>query len=228
MIRDPIIPDDPKMLQSFLREYLPEISRCLQVLGSGREYPQINGQNREQYWDDFVSSFNAGKQVGVGANAPTWTAFKGDIEQWRFSASTMNEIILAPLHILHSLKPNTKVYPHVHWASSGTNAGTVRWGVEYTFAKGHQQGAGSVFPDTQTIYIEQAATGTAYEHMVAEYSTGISSANIEPDSLFIARIFRDAAHVNDTCTDAVFGLMFDIHYQKSFWATKNKAPNFYE
>src|SRR5574343_399922 len=228
MIGNPLIPDNPEELKRFLREYLTNVSQCLQVLGSGMEYPQGKSDAKEQYWDDYVSSFLAGRTVGGGANTPTWATFRNGIEQYRFSATTMNELALSPIHILHSIKPGSKIYPHIHWANSGTNTGVVRWGIEYTFAKGHQQGADSVFPATSTIYMEQAATGTAYEHMVAEYSAGIESANIEPDSLFIARIFRDAAHANDTCTDAVFGLMFDLHYQKSFWATKNKSPNFYE
>ena len=65
-----------------------------------------------------------------------------------------------------------------------------------------------------------------YYHMVAE--TGpISSPSIEPDALVLVRVFRDAAHVNDTCTNGVFGFTADIHYQSDRHSTLNHAPNFY-
>jgi hypothetical protein len=224
MIETPIVPDDPKELSRFLREYLGRISGTLQVLGEGQTYPSGKQSSKAQYWDDYLSSFNAGKVVGV--NAPNWAVFRNGLYAWEFSATAMNEIWLAPIHITHSYKPGTAVYFHIHWAKAGTNTGTVRWGIEYSLAKGHNQ---SAFPASTTIYLEQAGSSTAYQHMVIEVSEGQAiTTGIEPDTLLMIRIFRDAAHANDTCTDAVFGLMCDMHYQKSYWATKNKAPNFYK
>lgn len=62
----------------------------------------------------------------------------------------------AAWHIDHDYAMGTSLYFHVHWATASTDIGTVRWGFEYTIAKGHQQQA---FPATSTVYIEQASTG---------------------------------------------------------------------
>lgn len=223
----PIIPDNPADLPRFLRDYLGEMHGEYLARMQGQEYQHSKESAKAQYWDDYVSSFNAGK--AVGPNAPTFAAMLGSINAYQFSATTMNELLLAPIHITHTYKPGTPIFPHVHWCSPGTNTGVVRWGLEYTLAKGHGQASGSVFPAPTTIYLEQSASGTAYKHQIIETlaAAAISSANIEPDTLILMRVFRDAAHANDTCTDAVFGLMCDMHYQRSYWATKNKAPDFY-
>jgi hypothetical protein len=48
------------------------------------------------------------------------------------------------------------------------------------------------------------------------------------DGVVLTRCYRDAANALDTCTDDVFLHAFDIHYQSTNIATKNKSPNFYE
>lgn len=207
-----------------VQEELTQISNALQVLADGKMYPGTTNQTKAQYWDDLVASFNAG--IVAGANVPTWSVMINGIYAYLFSATAMNEIWLSPIHIDHRYKPGTKIYPHIHWTTGGTNTGVVRWGVEYSVAKGHNQQA---FPATTTIYLEQAASGTAYKHMIVEASDGQAFlANVEPDSLVLMRVFRDGGHANDTCTDQAFGLMCDVHYQVDHWATKNKAPNFYK
>ncbi len=162
---------------------------------------------------------------GSGVNNPTWATFLSGISAYSFSASTMNEAWIN-IHINHDYKPGTNVYLHTHWSTTGTNTGTCRWGFEYTVAKGHNQ---QNFPATTTVYAEQAAQGTAYRHMITEISLGnsIPSTNIEPDSIIMVRVFRDAAHVNDTLTDASFLIFADAHYETDRHASKNKAPNFY-
>ena len=55
----------------------------------------------------------------------------------------------------------------------------------------------------------------------------IPSTNLEPDAVIQIRFFRDAAHPNDTFTDAVMGMFGDLHYQVGTFSTLNKAPNFY-
>lgn len=162
---------------------------------------------------------------GTGANDPNWTAFLGNISAYSFSATAMKEIWYQ-FHINHDYYRGTPIYPHVHWSTAGTNTGVVRWGFEYTYAKGHQQAA---FPATTTIYVNQAAQGTAHYHMIAEVADAdaIDLAAMEVDGLLLMRIFRDAANVADTCTDAAFLLTVDLHYQADRFVTPNKAPNFY-
>ncbi len=216
----------PNLENGQVGEEFNKLSGILQAMGEGQSYPHSTSQDKEQFWDDFLAPFASGK-ISASA-APSWSVMLNGVYAYSFSASAMNEIWVT-FHIDHTYKPNSKLYPHIHWVTPSTNTGVVRWGIEYTFAKGHNQGSASVFPATQTIYLEQAGSGLAYEHMVVEASStqAISSPNIEVDSIVMMRVFRDAAHANDTHTSAVFGIMADMHYQKSYWATKNKAPNFY-
>lgn len=158
--------------------------------------------------------------------APTLDPFRGSILAWNFPAGETTEAHAA-WHIDHDYAPDTKLYFHVHWSPTTASAGTVRWGFEFTIAKGHQQQA---FPATQTVYVEQASISTAYMHYVAEVSeaNAIDGAvyGIEPDTVIMVRMFRDGAHANDTFPDAAYGLFLDLHYQASQATTPNKFPPF--
>jgi hypothetical protein len=179
-------------------------------------------------WRDIVTSVTIS---GSGANDPLWEAITGasTMFAYSFSASTRNEFWCA-FHINHDYAIGTPVYPHIHWfnAAASPNTGNVRWGIEYVVAKGHNQQA---FPLTATtiVYVTQACPATRYQHMVAEVSLAdsIPATNLEPDSIIYARIFRDAADGGDTCSDKVYVLAVDAHYQANTFATKNKVPNFY-
>lgn len=169
-------------------------------------------------WRDITSDISV---KGSGVNNPSWATIRNGINGYTFSPTTMQEAWVN-FHINHDYAVGTPIYLHAHWVNPGTNIGYVRWGFEYTIAKGHQQ---ETFPASTTVYVNQLCSGQYYHH-VAEISTGITSASLEPDSLVLVRVFRDAADVNDNCTDAVALVMCDVHYQASKWATKNKSPNF--
>lgn len=159
-------------------------------------------------------------------NAPTLEAFRGGILCWKFPPGELTEAHSA-WHIDHDYAVGTKLYLHVHWAPKVNNMGTVRWGFEYTVAKGHQQQA---FPTTTTVYVEQASQGTAYLHYVGEVveADAIDGAalGIEPDTVILVRLFRDGAHVNDTFEADAFVSFLDLHYQANRATTPFKAPNF--
>lgn len=160
-------------------------------------------------------------------NAPTLEAFRGNILCWKFPAGELTEAHSA-WHIDHDYALGTKLYLHVHWAPTSNQTGTVRWGFEYTVAKGHTQQA---FPAPTTVYVEQAANGTPYMHYVGEVSeaNAIDGAalSIEPDTVILVRVFRDGAHVNDTFDGNVFVSFLDLHYLADKATTPNKAPNFF-
>lgn len=174
-------------------------------------------------WRDELGSINAAKVTG--ASQPSWANFTDGIYAYEFSASAMNEVWLV-YHINHDYKEGTNIYPHIHWSTLGTHTGITRWGIEYSYIKGHNQGA---FPASTTVYLEQAASGTAKQHMITEVTDGnsISSVGIEPDGLILIRAFRDGGHDNDTCTDTAFAFYIDLHLQVSHFATPNKAPGFF-
>jgi len=132
-------------------------------------------------------------------------------------------------HIPHDYVPGSDLYFHVHWIPSGTNVQPTAWSFDYTIAKGHQQGAASVFDIAgggSTITVTSGAAGTAWEHHITE-TAGINSANLEVDGIVKIRVTRISNGGTDN-TDDIFVPTADLHYLSNDRATLNKAPNFYE
>lgn len=175
-------------------------------------------------WRDNIVEL---KVDSSSANAPTLNPFRGNILAWSFPTGEMTEAHSA-WHIDHDYALGTKLYLHVHWSPKTASMGTVRWGFEYTVAKGHQQQA---FPTTTTVYVEQASIGTPYMHYVGEVSEANAvdgaALGIEPDTVILVRLFRDGGHANDTFPDEVFVSFIDLHYLADKATTPNKAPNFF-
>ena len=170
-------------------------------------------------WNDITSEINV---KGSGVNNPTWTTVRNGLSAYTFSATTMNECWCA-FHIPHTYTPGTGIYLHAHWVNPGTNTGNVVWGFEYAYAHGYGRGT---FPATSTVTVTQASGGQ-YVHNIAEISSPILAGSLEVDGILYVRIYRDAANVADTCTDAVALLTADVHHQTSRWATKSKNYPFY-
>ena len=158
-----------------------------------------------------------------GPAEPQMVPFRDGIYLLGFVKTDMMDAF-GNFHVDHDYAMGTRLYPHIHWAADSSLIGVVRWGIEYTIAKGHQQMA---FGPTTTIYIEQQTTGVPYMHYVAEVSDAdsIPGDDIEPDTLILVRVFRDATHPNDTYDDQVFGICLDMHYQVAQAATVSKRPN---
>lgn len=175
----------------------------------------------EGAWDDLTADLSAGR--AVGANAPTWATFRDGLSAYSFANNTMNEVWIN-FHILHDIDEGSLMFPHIHWGPNTTATGTVRWGFEYTMAKGHQQEA---FPASTTVYVNDTiAVNSQFQHRVAEVAEAQALVALEPDSLILCRIFRDASHIDDTFPNGAFGFTADIHYQKTKWGTINKSPDF--
>lgn len=159
-------------------------------------------------WRDLTAS---GLAIRVGATAPDLINLFGNLWVYGFDASTIESGYLI-LHPNHDVKPGSGsggIEVHVHWAPTNTNTGVVRWGFEYSYARGFSV---DVFPAASTEYLEQAGSGVANTHQIVD-SGLITIANYEPDGIILARIFRDATHVNDTYTGDAALLSVDIHYQ---------------
>lgn len=160
-----------------------------------------------------------------GPTEPPFMLFRNGIYLPAFSHIDQMEAF-ASFHIDHDYMMGSSLYPHIHWSASSTETGNVRWGFEYTIAKGHQQMS---FEATQTIYVDQFADGTPYKHYIAEVSdaNAISGANIEPDTIILCRVFRDSMSAADTFGDHAYGICLDLHYRADHATTPNKAPNFF-
>jgi len=172
-------------------------------------------------WKDMTANMSSGR--GTGASAPSWAAFRGNIEALEFSAGTMNEVFIT-FHPNHDIIEGENFYPHIHWSPNGTGTGTVRWGIEYSIAKGFDQEA---FPEPTTIYVEhEITTNSQYRHLISEVTDAQAIPMPEVDSLVLLRIFRDAAHANDDFASTVFGLTADLHYRSGKFNTVGKRPDF--
>lgn len=173
-------------------------------------------------WRDMVAEINA---RGTGTNDPAFSVYTGtNFYLHSFSATVMQQVWCV-FHIPHDYVPGTDIYLHTHWSNAAAtpNTGNVVWGFEYSYAKGHNQAA---FSAGQTVTVTQACPATRYWHNIAE-TAAVTISGMEVDGLLMVRVYRDAAALGDTCTDAVFLHTADVHYQSTNMATKNKSPSFY-
>lgn len=174
-------------------------------------------------WADIVSEF----YTRGGPASPGVSQFTGGIYLLEFSDTDTLEAF-ANFHVPHSYKPGTGIYPHIHFSVQGNNAGTVRWGCEYTFARRHDSTGQIAFPATSTIYIDFAVpANSAYKHFVAEAVTPISGTNVEVDGMFMCRFFREPTHANDTFAGSVWAITADLHIEVDRAATPSRSPDFY-
>jgi hypothetical protein len=173
-------------------------------------------------WKDNLTPLLSAKVPG--ASAPDLKTFKDGTKCYAFDPTSNEEVYLL-YHLNHDYDPGSKYYPHIHWCPEDTDTGVVRWGFEYTQAARDS----GTFGATATVYIEQAASGTAFNQLIGEVSDGDAITPPSPviDSVIIVRVFRDASHANDTYTGDAFGLFCDLHYQASFIGTPNKITDFY-
>lgn len=168
-------------------------------------------------WRDLRMALVA---AATGAGAPASAAFgpTGGVKQLSFG---VGDSVYVAGHVDHDVKVGSTFYPHMHWAVSGTDTASVRWQITYTTAKGHNQES---FGADTVVYLEEAAQGTAWRHMVTEDSVGFPA--LEVDSLFVAEIKRISNGGVDNA-NTVFGLFMDIHYEVQQYATPSRVPDFY-
>lgn len=172
-------------------------------------------------WKDLTSPLTA---AGVPvANAPAMTPFgpSGLREEMAFALN--NYAFCQAFHVNHDVKPNGLAYVHVHWSSNGTSTATVKWELQISRAIGHDQ---ANFGAPTSVYVTQAAAGTAWRHMVAEVSLADALTLTEPDELILVTVRRVSNGGTDNA-DTVFGLTVDFHYEADRDTTPNKAPDFY-
>jgi len=195
---------------------------------TGQDEIEIDGQNsslksnNKYVWRDEKATFLI-KNIG-SKYSPDWGVLFGEFEGIIFPANRLTQVWVN-YHIDHDIALETKLYPHVHWMPIDNNTGIVRWGFEYTIAKGHGQSA--FFQTTKTVYVNQAIPANSrFKHMIAEVSDvdAILSSEIEPDSVVMMRVFRDGG--NDTYASGVRAWQADLHYQVARIGTVNKSPNF--
>lgn len=199
--------------------------------GSPLSYAEMDA-NLDQFdlktkdgWADIVSEF----YTRGGPASPGVSQFIGGIYLLEFSDSDTLEAF-ANVHIPHAYRPGSMMYPHIHFSTTSNLAGTVRWGVEWTFARRHDSTGQITFPATSTIYIDfPIPANSANVHFVAEPAEGlgIPGTHIEVDGMVMTRVFREAGHTNDTFAASVWAITADMHIEVDRHATPSRSPNFY-
>lgn len=174
-------------------------------------------------WVDLLAPVSA---AGLPAqNAPTPANFgPAHTPQRREYAFEVGDYVFSQaFHVNHDVKPGGKAYVHMHWSTNGTSTATVKWEFTVMRALGHNQEA---FGTPIVITVEQAASGVAWQHMVAECADANALTLYEPDELILVTA-RRITNGGTNNADTVFGLTVDFHYEADRTATPNKAPNFY-
>lgn len=156
-------------------------------------------------WDDLrVPATSA----VVGAAPPDLGTFgpSGGLKTYLFDKGTDQEVHMA-VQLPHTWKEASNITPHVHWAPIDTNTGTVRWGLEYSWAN-----MDGTFGAPSTIYAEDAGDGTAWKHQVKGFAA-LDATGKTISSMIVCRLFRDADHANDTYDNDAALLECDFHYE---------------
>lgn len=193
---------------------------------------RVDSQGDPSYgWHDlrgrlFVPDYSA-------PNAPTLATYIGGIEEHLLAVGDQMQV---RHHIPHDYLMGSNLFIHAHWSHNAANVtgGSVTWGFELTYAKGHNQGA---FGNPIIITEFQSASATQRQHMICEAPVSIpgGSANlldtdaIEVDGLVFGRVYLVANNltVSSGQVPDVFLHEVDIHYQSTNVATKQRAPDFW-
>lgn len=190
-------------------------------------------------WHDLLGAISI---RGVGATDPSYNVYRGGIRGYHFD---VNEEVFIEFHIPHDYLPGSDLHIHFHHSlngkttagvSAGTvTGGTVTWGAEVTYAKGHNQDA-FIAPVTTTV-ASTTQSSTLYQHYITEVQLSaaspsaaqLDSDNIEVDGLVLVRAYLSANDitVSSGSVPAPFLHFVDIHYQSTGIGTKAKAPGFY-
>ncbi len=166
----------------------------------------------------------------TGAGRPTFTTYKGNIEEYQFA---VNDKVEFTYHIPHDYVPGSDIFLHVHWShiSTSVTGGTVTFGYELTYAKGHNQ---APFGANITGTVVGTASATQYQHISSEVqisatspsASQVDSDDLEPDGLLLVELFLNANDMTGATPDPFVHEM-DIHYQSMNVGTKQNAPDFY-
>lgn len=185
--------------------------------GDGTNYLDISGTGHvtlsgtATVWDDLLVPITTTK-LG-GSNDPTFAkvldngAGSHGVFGYKFSASTEQEVYFA-VQFPHARKDGSDVYAHVHWLPTTTGAGSVVWGLEYSWAS-----IEAVMPSTTIITVADAAAGVANTHQIAGFSA-ITGTGKTVSSMMLCRLFRKAADGSDTYGDDAVVLAVDFHIEQ--------------
>jgi len=245
----PIVIDTSSDGRGYYLDDVPAVREIGDLLTTSRALTAVIGKTSAQGikvdldaptypWHDMLGAITI---RGAGGTIPAFNAFIGGVREFQFA---VNDEVFLLFHMPHDYALGTDLFLHFHWvqnattkagAASGTvTGGSVTWGAEVTYAKGHQQAA---FATPITMTVQQNCSTTTRWHHIAEgqLSAGTPTASqidtddLEVDGLLSMRLYLSANNITvaSGSVPAPFLLEADIHYQSTNIGTKQKAPNFY-
>lgn len=127
------------------------------------------------------------------------------IQVYAFDGATLTEEASGAFELQHDYKEGTNIVPHIHWYTTDTGAGNVKWQLEYYIKSGTSEYTG-------TTSVTTAATGTAWEEIRSDFPA-ITGTNFTIGMQIHFRLFRDPTDAADTyASDAALGT-FGIHHE---------------
>ena len=182
-------------------------------------------------WHDIIGHlFVDYNDVDNAAYAP----YRGGVKAHQFVANVSDAYV--NFHIPHDYVIGTPIYLHFHWSHNATTVtgGSVTWGIECMYSKGHNQAA---FGEPVLITVAQNASTTQYQHMIAETAASTSGGSavqldtdvLEPDGVIQCRVYLDSNDmtVSGGAVPDPFVHFVDVHYQSTSIGTKQRAPDFW-
>ena len=160
-------------------------------------------------WDDMMTSGLAITRSGAGS--PPFRAFgpSGGLGAYAFiGTGVQTQEGFFTIQLSHAYTEGIAISPHIHWAPETAAAGDVRWFLEYTWAS-----INGTFLAPQTIDVIQAASGTAWQHQIAEFPDIVGTGK-GISSVLVCRLYRNPADGSDTYADYAHLLQIDVHILK--------------
>lgn len=147
--------------------------------------------------------------LAAGATAADPCAVIGSTLRTRcFDGATTAESMEVSVQFPHRRRLNSIIYPHVHWGPSNTDAGNVKWQLEYSCAN-----INDTFPASSTISVIDASDTVAHKHQIVAFPEIDTSLYGTLSSMCLMRIFRNPADGSDNYESDAELYEFDIHYE---------------
>lgn len=193
-----------------------------EVKGSALTYQELDGNfldlatRTNEAW--YMEGLEPTLRSGFG-NPAELASFKGNTTAYEFVPGSVMETYVN-WDVPFSWAPGTDLYAAIHWSpAASTNTGTVRWGLEFTYAA-----VNGTFPDTSTFYVDTTvSTSSAWKHIQA-VSSPFSGSLVAPNMRFLIRLFRDGAASEDTFPDNAYLLGIDFYYRVNKFGTPSFTP----
>jgi hypothetical protein len=166
-------------------------------------------------WDDLNMS-QASLRLGASSPDLINVLGAGGIYTLAFDGLATAEEVHGTLDMPHGYLEGSDVKFHVHWMPTTTDAGNVKWQIEYSWVN-----LGEAFPNPTTTSAVGAAGGTAWSHNEDDFST-ISGTGKNIGTAMLFRLFRDPADGEDTYGFDAALIQIGLHIQVDVYGSRTE------